>query len=138
MRIAALVAVVALASCSSELTTIHGAKVVFEGREAFSENDLLEAARTELKEYDKSPDPTLLSDAAFRMAHLYELAGYAGTKVEFTESPDRIVFTITEAPYVALGKVRVNGNTALKDKELLAKLPGGPYSERLAGSSAIT
>jgi outer membrane protein insertion porin family len=134
VRSAPVVALLALASCSSELATIHGAKVVFEGRKAFSKDDLLEAARTELKEYDKSPDPTLLSDAAFRMAHLYELAGYAGTRVEFSESPERIVFTITEAPSVALGKVRVNGNTALADKKLLARLPGsGPYSERLAG-----
>ena len=131
-------ALLLLASCSSELSTVHGAKVVFEGRKAFSEGDLLEAARAELREYDRSPDPTLLSDAAFRMAHLYELAGYAGTRVEFSESPDRIVFTITEAHYVKLGKVRVNGNKAISEKELLARLPGSlfgsvPYSERLGG-----
>jgi outer membrane protein assembly complex protein YaeT len=131
-------ALLALVSCSSELSTLHGAKVVFEGRKAFSESELLEAARSELREYDRSPDPTLLSDAAFRMAHRYELAGYAGTRVEFSESPERIVFTITEARYVALGKVRVNGNRALSDEELLAKLPRNllgsvPYSERLAG-----
>lgn len=131
-------ALLALTSCSSELSTVHGAKVVFEGREAFSEGDLLEAARAQLLEYDRSPDPTLLSDAAFRMAHLYELAGHAGTRVEFSESPKRVVFTITEAPYVALGKVRVKGNRAISDQDLLARLPRDlfgsvPYSERLGG-----
>src|SRR5689334_2559859 len=130
--------ILSLLSCSSELGTVHGAKIVFEGRKVFSESDLLEAARSELKEYDKAPDPALLSDAAFRMAHLYELSGYAGTKVEFSESPERIVFTIQEAPYVALGKVRVNGNRALSEEVLLAKLPQNllgsvPFSERLAG-----
>lgn len=133
MKRAPALLLIALASCSSELSTIHGARVDFEGRESFSEGTLLEAARAELKEYDRHPDPTLLSDAAFRMAHLYELAGYAGTRVEFTESPKQIVFTIAEAPYVALGKVRVKGNRALSDDELLARLPSGPYSERLAG-----
>ena len=61
----AAAAIVPLLSCGSEFGTVHGAKVVFEGRKRFSESELLDSIRTELKEYDRAPDPALLSDAAF-------------------------------------------------------------------------
>lgn len=126
------------AGCGPDLSEVHGARIVFEGVKSFSESALLDAMRAELEEYDRAPDPTLLSDGAFRIVHLYELAGYLGTRAEVSESPGRIVFRITEAPYVALGKVRVLGNAAIRDDDLLARLPRSllgsvPFSDRLAG-----
>jgi outer membrane protein insertion porin family len=122
-------------SCRSAPETIGGAPVVFEGRSVFSESVLLEQIQSELDRYRASPEASLLSDAAFRIAHFYDLEGYSGTRVEFTVSPDRLLFKIDEAPYVALGKVRLRGNRALSETELLSGLPGrllgsAPFSER--------
>jgi hypothetical protein len=75
------------------------------------------------------------------MAHLYELSGYAGTKVEFSDSPEsRSSFTIAEAPVRRARQGPREGNRALIDQEHPRETPeqsrlgSVPFSElALAG-----
>lgn len=127
MRISAAgLACAALLGCSGvpgPFGTDGTEDVVFEGAEAFSRGELLEVIRNDLERYRADPRPSALDDAAFRLIHHYQIAGYATVSVQFDTEGGRVVFRIREGPRYTLGRVRFRGNEAFTDDELRAALP---------------
>jgi outer membrane protein insertion porin family len=133
---AALSLLLLLASCGGPYRMRSGREVAFEGNDATSDGDLWEVSRSDVEAFDETGESARLSDAAFRIAHLYELRGRGKTQVDVREEPGRIVFSVREERYYALGKIRIEGARGVPEEELLAALPGRflgslPYSQLL-------
>jgi outer membrane protein assembly complex protein YaeT len=113
----------ALLACAAPSAPLEENGVVFQGAEAFSRGELLDVVRNDLERYRADPRPSPLDDAAFRLIHHYQIAGYATVSVQFDVEDGRVVFRIREGPRYALGRVRFRGNDAFSDDELRAALP---------------
>jgi len=125
-----------LSSCGGPYRTRTGLVVDFEGNDRISSSRLWEIVRPEVKDFDESGNETRLSDASFRIAHVYELEGRENTRVDYVLEGGRVLFRIEEARYYALGKIRIDGARDIPEKELLEELPHQflgrvPYSELL-------
>ena len=112
-------------------------QVVFEGRSAFSESELLRVIGGDLERFRKDPRPAPLDDAVFRLTQYYRSRGYVLAEVVATTEEGKIVLRITEGSLVTLGRLHFDGNTVFTDeqlKELLDRSASGrllPYSAKL-------
>ena len=99
----------ALSSCGGPYQTKSGLDVRFQGNDRVSDARLWDLVRREAQDFDQSGRESCLSDACFRIVHLYELEGREHSKADYVLEQGRLVFRIEEARYYALGKIRVDG-----------------------------
>lgn len=123
VRVAVAGAFLLLTACGGPYRTRTGLEVAFEGNDRVSDSKLWDVVREEASEFATSGRETLLSDACFRIVHLYELEGREKSEAAYRLDGGRVVFSIREARYYALGKIRIRGATALPEDELIDALP---------------
>ncbi|MBV8881596.1 MAG: BamA/TamA family outer membrane protein, partial [Planctomycetaceae bacterium] len=125
-----------LAACAGPYRTHGGLEVSFRGNDRISSSRLWDTVRERAEDFARNGDRTLLSDACFQIAHLYELEGRERSEVEYRLEERKLVFEIREARYYALGKIRILGSHGIPEKELVGALPHKfigslPYSQLL-------
>jgi outer membrane protein assembly complex protein YaeT len=101
----------------------------FEGNRAFGGNRLLAVLAPELRR-GGAPGwtPAAVSDAIFRLRHLYLEAGYYFVRIECRPRDGSVVFSVEEGPRVRLGRVNFAGNREVPEAGLRRAL----FSERPA------
>lgn len=111
--------------------------VTFDGARHFSTSTLEEFVRPDIERYAKRARPTVLDDAAFRLATEYRTAGYWYVKVEPGVEGPELSFVIEEGPRVFPGRVHFLENVEVSDEEIKEALPETllaskvPFSPRL-------
>jgi outer membrane protein insertion porin family len=105
--------------------SLPGKKIVFEGAEKYSEGELRNLIRKEIRRYSERPRQTVLDDAVFRIESRYRLRGHARIQVSVKETSEMIRFTIDEGPRVTLSRVHFLGYHAISKKRLKEIVPKG-------------
>lgn len=95
-------------------------RVVIEGHERVSREDLLSAAARELKDIrDPVRGPGAADDAAWAMERLLQERGFSEARVELDASGERFVYSVEEGPRVILAGVELHGVRCLDEAALL-------------------
>ncbi|MDP6957468.1 MAG: BamA/TamA family outer membrane protein [Planctomycetota bacterium] len=142
IKLLLLVAVALLGACATtdpDLAErlLPGTKLIFEGAERYTAEQLEKLIHEEIRRYAKRPRQTVLDDAAFRIESQYRFRGYAQIQVSVESTPEEIHFRISEGPLIRLGRVHFRGNSSIGKKELKRLVPKGflgadpPFSPRL-------